>query len=245
MSEKVPPNMMHHLNEKLFLPWSLDGEPNLEYLDFLTRTAQDLKEKPGFVAVGGYGSKFKGYAVDTSDNDVLAIIDTEKADNLAVAGIVQKNSHDTDRVVSLITIPLKDINFEIHNENADYFRTLAVLAHYLIGNTGVINELREELKAKHQSIINELPRFAAHNFYQALTYLMKYDIGANIDIDDEGEVKINTRSHDMPTNFKMSRRDNHDNPLDMKQLTENRVKLWAERLNGMLGTQYELCFPDK
>jgi len=63
---------------KIYSVRSLEGRQNTREISEIREIEGKLKEIPGFVAIIGEGSTFKGYSVETSDIDLLILFDSSQ-----------------------------------------------------------------------------------------------------------------------------------------------------------------------
>lgn len=248
---------MHELPEKqstvdllksnLFLPWNLEGEANVEYLDFMVRVNDRLMSEEGYVALGGYGSQFKGYSKEGSDFDLLIIREKCLFDGDKYEALDQKikwaTHADVDHKfqgVGAVEYYYEDFLSSVDEEGAEYFVTLSVLAHPLVGHKEIIKELRDKLIIKHALLMQKMPEFAKYNFHMALKEAIKSDLGVLVRINDQGDVQYVDELLDRQTAIKIQERGVVNEPVDIEDIAMRRVALWAKHINSMLGTDYHV-----
>ncbi len=240
-------NMIENMKEKLFLPWNIDGEPNLEYLNFLVGMDTRLKDEPGYIAVGGFGSQFKGYADESSDFDVIVLrhrqptSDPKSKDvldekvGIAATESVIENKHR----IGGIQYYYEDIQESLSENNVDYTDAIEVLANHFVGHTEVIQGLIEKLRTKHHLLMKESPDKAKGIFINALRGIIVRDLGVYVVINMKGQIEL---VDDMPireTSAKIQLRRENEKRFDIDDIATARTLLWAQRLNEIMQTNYE------
>jgi hypothetical protein len=240
--------MVENLHDRLFLPWNIEGEPNLEYLNMLVEIDVKMREDPKYIAVGGFGSQFKGYAKANSDSDMLIVMSGGKDDKDRRQEEISFYNRfpQTEKPIGGMIYHYDDLLGSLENPEDEYFPVMVVLAHFLLGKKEELKKLKDLLVEKHNKLAQDLPKFAFYNFRTAIEHLIHSDMGILVKTNEQGQVAFIDESMQIPTMDKIQRRsiEAGGNEINAFNLTSDRVALWVERLNGILGTDYKLNFLD-
>lgn len=243
---KSPETGENALNEKLFLPWNLEGEANMEYLEFLREVNEELLKREDYVGISGFGSQFKGYNTQGSDFDLIIIggdgsYVTATEYSKVISAILQKynQKHTSIPYIADKKTIVNDLNInESRSHRASvYGECLWLLSYPLVGRKEVIEELRVLAREKHKEIQKNNEEFSLNLFRKAIESIISKELGVNIGLNEDLSVRYYSPSEYTGTVKKIKSRGVEEDEL--KGIVENRIKLWTQRIQNMLEEKEE------
>lgn len=243
---KSPETGQNALNEKLFLPWNLEGEANVEYLEFLRRVNERFINREEYVAISGYGSQFKGYSNEVSDFDCIvigfdAMVTTEDKISAEIKEVA-KEFGKKGSVPFLLSENYFTINLnpEKNIRNQRYNGAIWPLAYPLIGKKDKIKHLRKLAHLKHKAMENFDPATAKENFLEAVKSVIFWELGVSVEIDPV-TMKIIAGEDNFPRDTSKKIKERGFSKDQLLEVAANRTNLWGARIMHLLESTDEFA----
>ncbi len=242
----------HSLNEVgrrigscFFCRQLLSGKTDANYELFLNEANHTLLERSDYVGLAPCGSRFKGYATEDSDFDVLLIagdgtVITEHKLGNRLKEIAAKFGKTSDCLPFCYTNLYFKVNLASPTSSSQYAYDHAVwpLLCPLRGKTLLIQQLRMMAKRKHQEYLSKWPKAALDNIKHIVVNVIYHEWGLHIHVTREGLCTVTPPIGECPNNHSITIEKCLARGLTkqaIKHGVERRGYLWWQRAISILG----------
>lgn len=163
------------------------------YRRFLGEANRMFLGRPDYVALAPCGSRFKGYAVEDSDFDIILIAGdatyvTEGSFSAQLKGLAEGYGKSGACLPFCFNIGYFEANLAVPTPSANYAYDHAVwpLLYPLTGKHAAIERLRRLAKAKHAEYRSRWPAAAIQNLRESVRATLYHEWGVHVHVTQNG-----------------------------------------------------------
>lgn len=225
-----PESLKGNLEQKLYIPRDVEGEPNRKELEIIRELEKELSKHPAFIGLSPYGSIVSGYSINSetykSDIDLMILFDSEKIKidqdyiDDYMQGIRNKLKLNLKKirlqhfVVEIINVKEIINRIKSETEKKPFPKvTLSVMSQVIIGSK--INDYREIIARELQKLSPEKQKEAIDKIVESLSIM--------------DQLSLRKRKKRMPELLEQ----------EHEEVLEKRKAMWKKRVEKIWGIKSE------